>query len=141
MKSKVYKLKIRENHMLYAIDESEFITIKDIPVWVVAIINTVNKKDIICNITRTRNTPFMNSFINKYIKKEIHYLRRMEFLRFFKYPKLWIQTFIFNHARGQWGRGRFSTSYLDSFWVYVKSILKSIYNSISNKGFFLLKRN
>ena len=52
----------------YAIDESKFTTINNISIWDVAIINSVNKKDIKCNITRTRNTHFMKSFINKYIK-------------------------------------------------------------------------
>ena len=52
----------------FAIDESEFTSINNLPIWLVAIVNTRNNNDIRCNITRTRNTPFMRNFIQKYIK-------------------------------------------------------------------------
>ena len=80
----------------YAIDESKFTTKNNILIWVVVIINTVNKNDTKWNTKRIPNTHFMKSFIKKFIKKSnIIISDRWNPDDFFKWSKLLIYKFSF----------------------------------------------
>ena len=121
----------------FAIDESLFTSINNIPIWVVAIINTRNHNDIRCNITRTRNTPFMRNFIHKYIKPGIIIISDgWSSYNFLREPGSGYTHLVYSHGHGQWGRGINSTSHIESVWAYFKSTIKKIYHSILNKGFY-----
>ena len=61
-------ISIENQRMTFVIEESQFTSKDNIPIWMVGIINTVNKKDIRCHTTRTRNIAFMQNFSYKYIK-------------------------------------------------------------------------
>ena len=55
-------------HAPYAIDESLFAHINNIPIWVVGIVSTTNKENLRLHTTKIRNSNYLRTYIHKYIE-------------------------------------------------------------------------
>ena len=69
------------NNNYFAVDESLFATIDNLPQWVVGIITITDRTKFRCNITTTRTANYLREFITHYIKiREHNYKRWVEWI-------------------------------------------------------------
>ena len=98
----------------YSADESLFTHIKGKQIWVLNIINTINKKYRI-SITLSRDTPHLKKFITIYVSPENNIITKgwnsYNFINNLGYRRL-----EHNHGRNNWEYGYEGTSHAENIW-------------------------
>ena len=124
---------IENNDEFFATDESEFTHLNGDQIWVLNLVNTTTK-DFRLVVTKNRNTETLQKFICKYIPPGNNIVtdgwNGYNFLNNIGYTR-----YMHNHSRGDFGRGRESTSYAETLWSQLKDGIKSTYKTIQNKDF------
>ena len=121
----------------YAIDESLFTHINNESIWVIGIVDTSNKFNFRCNISKIRNNVYLKKFIEKYIKRGNNIISDgWSGYSFLNNNNSGYIHISYNNGAGNWGIGVHSTSHIESMWACLKNYIKNIYYSIRSKGFY-----
>ena len=107
-------------------------------IWVLNIINTVNK-DFRINVTLSRDTPNLKKFITYFVPPGNNIITdgwsSYNFLNELGYSRL-----EHNHGRHSWGYGYESTPHSENIWNVLEAEIKQTYRSIQNKDFYYILR-
>ena len=128
-----------ESHFHIAVDESLFTHIDGVQHWLIGLLNT-ETKDLRIEVVIDRREETLKTIIENHIGKGNYIISdACKGYAFLNAPNSGYEHHIYNHSRGNFGRGIDSTSRIESIWAELKYDLNKIYKTIlsTNHIYFL----
>ena len=129
-----------DSHFHIAVDESLFTHIDGVQHWLIGLLNT-GTNDLRIEVATDRREETLKAIIENHIGKGNYIISdAWQGYSFLNAPNSGYEHHIYNHSRGNFGRGIDSTSRIESIWAELKSDLKKIYKTIRSTNFIYFLR-